>query len=81
MLWALDELKNIYKHRRVLLTNLMAGQAQRENIVEKDGQILYQTGPGPTPCLMAIQSSGLTRSSTERCMWILTTSKDQARRE
>ena len=27
----------------------MAGEAQRENIVERDGEIWYRTGPGPTP--------------------------------
>jgi hypothetical protein len=49
ILWTLNELTNINKHRRILLTNLMAGPAQRENIVEKEGEIWYHTGPGPTP--------------------------------
>jgi len=49
ILWALDELTNINKHRRILLTNLMAGKGGRENIVEKDGQLWYESGPGPTP--------------------------------
>ena len=49
ILWALDELTNINKHRRVLLTSLMAGQAQRENIVERNGETWYHVGPGPTP--------------------------------
>jgi hypothetical protein len=49
ILWVLDELTNINKHRRILLTNLMAGHAQRENVVMKDGQLWYHAGPGPTP--------------------------------
>jgi len=49
VLWALDELTNINKHRRILLTNLMAGLAQRENFAMKDGQVWYHVGPGPTP--------------------------------
>ena len=49
ILWALDELTNINKHRKILLTNLMAGKAHRENLLRVDGEVWYHTGPGPTP--------------------------------
>jgi hypothetical protein len=51
ILWAIDELTNINKHRRILLTNLMAERAKQENVVTKEGVLWYSydTGPGPTP--------------------------------
>jgi hypothetical protein len=49
ILWALNELTNINKHRRILLTNLMAGDAKKEDFVVQDGQLWHHIGPGPTP--------------------------------
>ena len=47
ILSALDELTNINKHRRILLTNLMASPIERENFVVQDGQVWVREGPGP----------------------------------
>jgi hypothetical protein len=47
MLWVLDELTNINKHRRILLTNLMAGHAKREDFVIQDGQVWVHHPAGP----------------------------------
>jgi hypothetical protein len=47
ILWALDELANINKHRRILLTNLMATTVARENFVIQDGQLWVHHAPGP----------------------------------
>jgi hypothetical protein len=48
ILWVLDELTNINKHRRVLVTELRTGKNTNPPI-EKDGELWLQTGPGPTP--------------------------------
>lgn len=47
ILWALDELTNINKHRRILLTGLAAAPVKPENIVIQDGEAWVRSGPGP----------------------------------
>jgi hypothetical protein len=47
-LLALDELTNVNKHRRVLLTELRAAQTTAE-LIERDGELWFHAGPGPTP--------------------------------
>jgi hypothetical protein len=48
VLAVMDELTNINKHRRVLLTE-MGATTTPQPIIEKDGEILMEVGPGPTP--------------------------------
>lgn len=47
ILWVLDELANINKHRRILLANLMATSVQKEDVVVREGELLVRQGPGP----------------------------------
>lgn len=47
ILWALDELVNVNKHRRILLTNLMAAPVLEEDIFTEDGRVWVREGPGP----------------------------------
>lgn len=47
ILWAVDELTNINKHRRILLTSLMATTVPKENFVVQDGQVWVHQPAGP----------------------------------
>jgi hypothetical protein len=47
ILWAIDELTNINKHRRILLTNLMATTVAKENFVVQDGEVWVHRPAGP----------------------------------
>lgn len=47
ILWALDELTNINKHRRILLTSLMATTVPKESFVVQDGQVWVHQPAGP----------------------------------
>jgi hypothetical protein len=47
ILWAIDELTNINKHRRILLTNLMATTVPKENFVVQDGEVWIHHPAGP----------------------------------
>jgi hypothetical protein len=47
ILWAIDELTNINKHRRILLTNLMATTVPKENFVVQNGEVWIHQPAGP----------------------------------
>ena len=47
ILWSVDELTNINKHRRILLTGLMATTVPKENFVIQDGQVWVHHPAGP----------------------------------
>lgn len=47
ILWAVDELTNINKHRRILLTSLMATTVSKENFVIQDSQVWVHHPAGP----------------------------------
>jgi hypothetical protein len=47
ILWTINELTNINKHRRVLLTTLRAGHNANMRVVDIDGE-LFTPGPMPT---------------------------------
>jgi len=50
VLWVLEDLTNVNKHRRILLTNLVAGEKHHAHtIIEKDGELWMSTGPGAPP--------------------------------
>ena len=46
ILWAVDELTNINKHRRILLTSLMATTVPKENFVIQDGHVWFHQPAG-----------------------------------